>query len=83
MSVVKARARDTSFILSLVVFSFISFISIGIPLAALPGYLHQVLGFSTLAAWIGLQNIFLGAALVAAASLVIVWLLHVQQRRGC
>lgn len=50
MSAVKASARDTPFILSLVVFSFISFISIGVPLAALPGYIHDSLGFSTLVA---------------------------------
>jgi len=39
--------RDTFFILSLVVFNFISFISIGIPLASLPGFVHDSLGFST------------------------------------
>ncbi|CDZ93176.1 major facilitator superfamily transporter [Pseudomonas saudiphocaensis] len=57
MSAMKASARDTSFILSLVVFSFISFISIGIPLASLPGYIHESLGFSTVVAGgvIGLQ----------------------------
>lgn len=57
MSAVKASARDTPFILSLVVFSFISFISIGVPLAALPGYIHHSLGFSTLVAGgvIGMQ----------------------------
>ena len=50
MSAVKASASDTPFILSLVVFSFISFISIGIPLASLPGYIHQSLGFNTVVA---------------------------------
>ncbi|MBF6623410.1 MAG: MFS transporter [Pseudomonas stutzeri] len=50
MSAVKSPARDTFFILSLVVFSFISFISIGIPLASLPGYIHESLGFSTMTA---------------------------------
>ncbi len=40
-------ANDTLFILSLVVFNFISFISIGIPLASLPGYVHDTLGYST------------------------------------
>ncbi len=50
MSAVKTSARDTPFILSLVVFSFISFISIGIPLASLPGYIHESLGFSTVVA---------------------------------
>ena len=40
-------ANDTVFILSLVIFNFISFISIGIPLASLPGYIHENLGFST------------------------------------
>ena len=50
MPAVNSPARDTLFILSLVVFSFISFISIGIPLASLPGYIHESLGFSTLVA---------------------------------
>ena len=50
MSAVKTSASDTPFILSLVIFSFISFISIGIPLASLPGYIHQDLGFSTVVA---------------------------------
>lgn len=50
MSAVKSPARDMFFILSLVVFSFISFISIGIPLASLPGYIHESLGFSTMTA---------------------------------
>lgn len=45
-------ANDTVFILSLVVFNFISFISIGIPLASLPGYIHESLGFSTTVAGI-------------------------------
>src|SRR5690606_24602208 len=47
----------TPLILSLVVFSFISFTSIGIPLAALPGYIHDHLGFSTMVAGvvIGIQ----------------------------
>lgn len=39
--------NDTFFIMSLVIFNFISFISIGIPLASLPGYIHEDLGFST------------------------------------
>lgn len=50
MSAVKTPSGDTPFILSLVVFSFISFISIGIPLASLPGYVHESLGFSTVVA---------------------------------
>lgn len=50
MSAVKTSSGDTPFILSLVVFSFISFISIGIPLASLPGYIHESLGFSTVVA---------------------------------
>ena len=45
-------SNDTFFILSLVVFNFISFISIGIPLASLPGYIHENLGFSTAVAGI-------------------------------
>ena len=45
-------SNDTFFILSLVVFNFISFISIGIPLASLPGYIHESLGFSTTVAGI-------------------------------
>lgn len=47
-----ADSRDTFFILSLVVFNFISFISIGIPLASLPGFVHDTLGFSTTVAGI-------------------------------
>ncbi|HBM09022.1 MAG TPA: MFS transporter, partial [Pseudomonas sp.] len=47
MPAAKPPANDTFFILSLVVFNFISFISIGIPLASLPGYIHENLGFST------------------------------------
>lgn len=48
MSAAKQPAsNDTFFILSLVVFNFISFISIGIPLASLPGFIHENLGFST------------------------------------
>lgn len=52
MPAVKSPATDTFFILSLVVFNFISFISIGIPLASLPGYIHESLGFSTTVAGI-------------------------------
>lgn len=48
----KASSNDTFFILSLVIFNFISFISIGIPLASLPGYVHETLGFSTTVAGI-------------------------------
>ena len=42
----------------------------------------QVL-MGALATWVGLQHVFLGAAAVAVASLGIVWVLHVQQRRVC
>ena len=52
-------SNDTFFILSLVVFNFISFISIGIPLASLPGYIHENLGFSTAVA-----GIVIGAVLL-------------------
>lgn len=52
MSAPKALSNDTFFILSLVIFNFISFISIGIPLASLPGYVHETLGFSTTVAGI-------------------------------
>jgi MFS family permease len=48
----KTSSNDTFFILSLVIFNFISFISIGIPLASLPGYVHETLGFSTTVAGI-------------------------------
>lgn len=52
MPTAKSPANDTFFILSLVVFNFISFISIGIPLASLPAYIHENLGFSTAVAGI-------------------------------
>lgn len=45
-------SNSTLLILSLVIFSFISFVCIGIPLAALPGYVHGELGFSTTVAGI-------------------------------
>ena len=39
-------------ILSVVIFNFASYLTIGLPLAVLPGYVHDVLGFS--AFWAGL-----------------------------
>ncbi len=47
MSSTRPASNDTALILSLVLFNFISFISIGIPLASLPGYIHHDLAFST------------------------------------
>ncbi|OON39409.1 MFS transporter [Izhakiella australiensis] len=39
-------------ILSVIIFNFASFLTIGLPLAVLPGYVHDVMGFS--AFWAGL-----------------------------
>lgn len=39
-------------ILSVVIFNFISYLTVGLPLAVLPGYVHDVMGFS--AFWAGL-----------------------------
>ena len=39
-------------ILSVVVFNFASYLTIGLPLAVLPGYVHDVMGYSTF--WAGL-----------------------------
>ncbi|WP_421683722.1 MFS transporter [Stutzerimonas urumqiensis] len=47
-----ADRASTLLILSLVIFNFISFISIGIPLAVLPGYVHESLAFSATVAGI-------------------------------
>ncbi|WP_120992984.1 MFS transporter [Stutzerimonas urumqiensis] len=47
-----ADSASTLLILSLVIFNFISFISIGIPLAVLPGYVHESLAFSATVAGI-------------------------------
>ncbi|ASL26765.1 hypothetical protein ACG10_11020 [Azotobacter chroococcum] len=48
---------NTLQILSIVCFTFLGFMSIGIPMAVLPGLIHHDLGFSTLVAGlvIGLQ----------------------------
>ena len=37
-------------IISIVFYTFIAFISIGLPIAVLPGYVHDQLGFSAVAA---------------------------------
>lgn len=52
-----AGPSDTRLILSLVIFNFLSFISIGIPLAVLPAFVHDQLGYSATVAGlvIGLQ----------------------------
>lgn len=42
-------------IVSIVMFNFASYLTIGLPLAVLPGYVHDVMGFS--AFWAGLQQI--------------------------
>lgn len=39
-------------IVSVVIFNFASYLTIGLPLAVLPGYVHEVMGFS--AFWAGL-----------------------------
>ncbi len=39
-------------IVSVVIFNFASYLTIGLPLAVLPGYVHDVMGFS--AFWAGL-----------------------------
>ena len=39
-------------ILSVVIFNFASYLTIGLPLAVLPGYVHETLGYS--AFWAGL-----------------------------
>lgn len=39
-------------IVSIVMFNFASYLTIGLPLAVLPGYVHDVMGFS--AFWAGL-----------------------------
>ena len=39
-------------IVSIVIFNFASYLTIGLPLAVLPGYVHDVMGFS--AFWAGL-----------------------------
>lgn len=44
-------------IVSIVMFNFASYLTIGLPLAVLPGYVHDVMGFS--AFWAGLVAIAL------------------------
>ena len=45
-------APEFCVIVSIVMFNFASYLTIGLPLAVLPGYVHDVMGFS--AFWAGL-----------------------------
>ncbi|CNI19954.1 Major facilitator superfamily MFS_1 [Yersinia pekkanenii] len=70
-------ANNTSFtnrqinkrILSIVIFTFVCYLTIGLPLAVLPGFVHNHLGYSSLLAGLaigrfGIPAIYLGAALM-------------------
>ncbi len=59
------RFAVTARILSAVVFSFVCYLSIGIPLAVLPGFVHNELGYTTVLAGLAARsNAAAGAAAV-------------------
>src|ERR1700742_97935 len=53
------RSAVTARILSTVVFTFVCYLSIGIPLAVLPGFVHNDLGFSTIIAGLAISSQYL------------------------
>ena len=57
------RYAVTARILSAVVFSFLCYLSIGIPLAVLPGYVHNDLGYSTVLAGLAVSAQYLATLL--------------------
>ncbi|VTN05267.1 major facilitator superfamily transporter [Raoultella ornithinolytica] len=54
-------------IISIVVFTCICYLSIGLPLAVLPGYIHYQLGYSTLIAGVVISLQYISNAVQSAA----------------
>lgn len=57
------RLAVTARILSAVVFSFVCYLCIGIPMAVLPGFVHGVLGYSTVVAGLAISVQYLATLL--------------------
>jgi MFS family permease len=57
------RFAVTARILSAVVFTFLCYLSIGIPLAVLPGYVHNDLGYSTVIAGLAVSTQYIATLL--------------------